>query len=124
MIANTAIAHLSAYKWVYAGPRLVIERERIRLVVAVLKRISDIWPLGRRTYSEVVLVARDILGGASEGANGGGDGNGSAMAGFEGLGIDVDVDVDVGEFMHEAFEAEAVGEGSGEGDSGQGSRSR
>jgi hypothetical protein len=115
MIANTAIAHLSAYKWVYAGPRLVIERERIRLVVAVLKRISDIWPLGRRTYREVVLVARDILGGATEGGNGGGDGNG--MAGFEGLGIDVDVEV--GEFMHEAFEAEAVGEGSGEGDSGE-----
>jgi hypothetical protein len=122
MIANTAIAHLSAYKWVYAGPRLVIERERIRLVVAVLKRISDIWPLGRRTYREVVLVARDILGspGAGEGGNGGGDGNG--MAGFEGLGIDVDVDV--GEFMHEGFDVGAAEEGVGEEGSGEGSRSR
>ncbi|KAL2836755.1 hypothetical protein BJX68DRAFT_273386 [Aspergillus pseudodeflectus] len=123
MIANTAIAHLSAYKWVYAGPRLSIERERIRLVVAVLKRISDIWPLGRRTYREVVVVARDILGGADGGSNGdgnNGNGSGNGLGGFEGLGIDVDV----GEFMHEGFDVGTAEEGGGEGDSGEGSRSR
>ncbi|KAL2827470.1 hypothetical protein BJY01DRAFT_255689 [Aspergillus pseudoustus] len=75
MISNTAIAHLAAYKWVYAGPRLAIERERIRLVVAVLKRLSSNWPLARRTYRDVVTIARDILG--NEG--------GAAVVGFEGL---------------------------------------
>jgi hypothetical protein len=123
MIANTAIAHLSAYKWVYAGPRLSIERERIRLVVAVLKRISDIWPLGRRTYREVVVVARDILGGSNgDGNNGNGNGSGNGLGGFEGLGIDVEVDV--GEFMHEGFDVGAAEEAVGEGDSGEGSKSR
>ncbi|KAL3449145.1 hypothetical protein BJX65DRAFT_306207 [Aspergillus insuetus] len=126
MIANTAIAHLSAYKWVYAGPRLVIERERIRLVVAVLKRISDIWPLGRRAYREVVMVARDIMGCGSAGEDGN-SGNGNGMSGFEELGIDVnvDVDVDVGNFMHDGFDVGgAADEGVGEDGSVEGSRSR
>ncbi|KAJ0419659.1 hypothetical protein BJY00DRAFT_313804 [Aspergillus carlsbadensis] len=119
MLANTAIAHLSAYKWgVYPGPRVVIERERIRLVLAVLKRISEGWALGRRTYREVVVVARDILGSAGE-ENGG---NGSGMGGFEGLGIDVDVDV--GEFMHEGFEGIDGEQGEEGADGGEGSRSR
>ncbi|KAL4868431.1 hypothetical protein BDV12DRAFT_197303 [Aspergillus spectabilis] len=63
MIANTAIAHLAAYKWVYGYQERRIERGRIRLVVAVLKGLGMYWPLGRRTYKEVVAVARDVLGG-------------------------------------------------------------
>jgi len=101
MISNTAIAHLAAYKWgVYAdaaGPRLAIERERIRLVVAVLKRLSGNWPLGRRTYREVVTIARDVLGN---------EGGGATAVGFEGL---EGLNLAVGGFMgEEGFGGEAI----------------
>jgi hypothetical protein len=66
MIVTTAIAHLSAYKWVvFTGPKVGVERERVRLVVAVLKRINENWALGRRPYRGVVVVARAILGSGS-----------------------------------------------------------
>ncbi|KAL2811988.1 hypothetical protein BJX63DRAFT_264702 [Aspergillus granulosus] len=99
MISNTAIAHLSAYKWVYAGPRLSIERERVRLVLAVLKTLSENWPLGRRTYREVATIARDILG------EGGGSVCGG-MIGFDGLGIEDGLNLGSGGFIEEAFEVQ------------------
>ncbi|KAL4879891.1 hypothetical protein BJY04DRAFT_219696 [Aspergillus karnatakaensis] len=62
MISNTAIAHLAAYKWVYGYQERKIERGRIRLVIAILKELGAVWPLGRRTVEEVVAVARDVIG--------------------------------------------------------------
>ncbi|KAL3466912.1 hypothetical protein BJX64DRAFT_284064 [Aspergillus heterothallicus] len=120
MISNTAIAHLSAYKWVYAGPRRPIERERIRLVVAVLKTLSGNWPLGRRTYREVVTIARDILGGSGDAGGEVNMGMAMGMPGvgaFEGLGIDPGLDIGDAGFME-------VGNGENERDGQEGSSSR
>ncbi|KAL5339644.1 hypothetical protein BJX70DRAFT_363533 [Aspergillus crustosus] len=96
MIANTAIAHLSAYKWVYGHREKQVERGRIRLVMAVLKGLSVHWPLGRRTYREVVAVARDVLA-EHAGRNSAGD-------------ADVDDDVDTGAGAGTGAETRVLGE--------------
>ncbi|KAL2871658.1 uncharacterized protein BJX67DRAFT_377406 [Aspergillus lucknowensis] len=110
MISNTAIAHLSAYKWVYEGPRLSIERERIRLVVAVLKTLSEFWPLGKRTYCEIVTIARDILRDSPPGT-GVGVGVGAGVEVDLGLGFSTATSgIDVGYFAVESgHEERAVG---------------
>ncbi|EAS35802.2 C6 transcription factor [Coccidioides immitis RS] len=61
MIANTTVAHLSACKHLFRGRRLQMEREKIRLSMAALKSLSEFWPLGRRTYTELGIIARESL---------------------------------------------------------------
>ncbi|KAK9319415.1 hypothetical protein V1517DRAFT_332637 [Lipomyces orientalis] len=61
MIANTAIAHLAACRYVYRGQQLQLGRERIRLSMGVLKTLSEYWPMGKRTYQEVGIIARETL---------------------------------------------------------------
>ncbi|KAK9236431.1 hypothetical protein V1525DRAFT_217702 [Lipomyces kononenkoae] len=61
MIANTAIAHLAACRYFYEGQQLQLGRERIRLTMGALKTLSEYWPMGKRTYQEVGIVAREIL---------------------------------------------------------------
>ncbi|KAF7586651.1 hypothetical protein BBP40_008520 [Aspergillus hancockii] len=62
MIANTVIAHLSACRFVFQGQQLKLARERIRLSMGALKVLGGHWPMGRRTYQEVGIIAREILG--------------------------------------------------------------
>ncbi|KAL3473872.1 hypothetical protein BJX99DRAFT_272046 [Aspergillus californicus] len=62
MIANTVIAHLSACRFHYTGQPLRLARERIRLSMGALKVLGEYWPMGLRTYKEVGVVAREILG--------------------------------------------------------------
>jgi hypothetical protein len=62
MIANTVIAHLSACRFHYQGHQLKLARERIRLSMGALKVLGEYWPMGLRTYKEVGIVAREILG--------------------------------------------------------------
>lgn len=40
---------------------LKLARERIRLNMGVLKALGEHWPLGKRTYREVGVIAREIL---------------------------------------------------------------
>ncbi|KAL3466911.1 hypothetical protein BJX64DRAFT_249251 [Aspergillus heterothallicus] len=62
MIANTVIAHLAACRFHYSGHQLKLARERIRLSMGALKVLGEYWPMGLRTYKEVGIVAREILG--------------------------------------------------------------
>ena len=61
MIANTTIAHLSACRYLFRDRTLQMEREKIRLCMGVLKTLSEHWPLGKRTYREIGIIAREIL---------------------------------------------------------------
>ncbi|CAG8004414.1 unnamed protein product [Penicillium olsonii] len=61
MIANVTIAHLSACRFLYSGERLARSREKIRLTMGTLKRLSEHWTLGKRTYREIGIIAREIL---------------------------------------------------------------
>lgn len=61
MIANATIAHLSACRYLHQGERLATSREKIRLTMGTLKRLGDYWPLGKRTYQELGIIAREIL---------------------------------------------------------------
>lgn len=61
MIANVTIAHLSACRYILQGKKLVTSREKIRLTMGTLKRLSEHWTLGKRTYQEIGTIAREIL---------------------------------------------------------------
>lgn len=64
MIANVTIAHLSACRYILQGERLATSREKIRLTMGtlkILKRFSEHWILGKRTYREIGMIAREIL---------------------------------------------------------------
>lgn len=69
MIANTTIAHLSACKYLFRDKALQIEREKIRLSMGALKTLGDFWPLGKRTYREIGIIAREILALADQDIN-------------------------------------------------------
>ncbi|RYO74347.1 hypothetical protein DL764_010872 [Monosporascus ibericus] len=62
MIANTMVAHLSACRYLFKGSALQLERERIRSSMGALRVLGEYWPLGRRTYREMGIVAREVLG--------------------------------------------------------------
>ncbi|OQD90050.1 hypothetical protein PENANT_c002G07469 [Penicillium antarcticum] len=61
MIANVAIAHLSACRFIYHGQKLSQSREKIRLTMGTLKHLSEHWVLGKRTYREIGIIARELL---------------------------------------------------------------
>jgi hypothetical protein len=61
MLANVTIAHLSACRFVLQGAKSTRCREKIRLTMGTLKRLSDHWALGKRTYREIGIIAREIL---------------------------------------------------------------
>lgn len=61
MLANVIIAHLSACRFVLQGAKRTRCREKIRLTMGTLKRLSDRWILGKRTYREIGIIAREIL---------------------------------------------------------------
>ncbi|RYP63912.1 hypothetical protein DL771_009024 [Monosporascus sp. 5C6A] len=62
MIANTMVAHLSACRYLFKGSVLQLERERIRSSMGALRVLGEYWPLGRRTYREMGIIAREVLG--------------------------------------------------------------
>jgi Fungal specific transcription factor domain len=62
MIAVTTIAHLSACRYVLNGRDLKVARARVRTAMGALKAYESIWLLGKRTYREVGILAREILG--------------------------------------------------------------
>ncbi|KAL4963855.1 putative C6 transcription factor [Aspergillus stella-maris] len=62
MISNLVIAHLAACRFYYKGAELKMARERVRLSMGSLKVLGEVWSMGRRTYREVGVIARDILG--------------------------------------------------------------
>lgn len=61
MIAIVAIAHLSACRYVFKGQELRLNRERIRVIMGTLKTMGQHWSLGKRTYQEISVIAREIL---------------------------------------------------------------
>ncbi|KAJ5773705.1 hypothetical protein N7457_008601 [Penicillium paradoxum] len=61
MIANVTIAHLSACRFIFSGDRRAASREKIRLTMGTLKRLSEHWTLGKRTYREIGTIARELL---------------------------------------------------------------
>ena len=61
MIANNTITHLSACRYFYQGQQLRLARERIRLSMGTLKTLGEYWALGKRTYQEIGIIAREIL---------------------------------------------------------------
>lgn len=38
-----------------------MERERVRLSMGALRMLGEHWPLGKRTYDEMGIIAREIL---------------------------------------------------------------
>lgn len=61
MIANTMVAHFSACRYLFRGRTLQLERERIRSSMGAIRALGEYWPLGKRTYSEMGIIAREIL---------------------------------------------------------------
>lgn len=61
MIAIVAIAHLSACRYVFKGQEFRLNRERIRVIMGTLKAMGEHWSLGKRTYQEISVIAREIL---------------------------------------------------------------
>ncbi|KAH1563921.1 hypothetical protein KXW50_004334 [Aspergillus fumigatus] len=61
MIAVVAVAHLSACRYVFKGQDLRLDRERIRVTMGTLKAMGEHWALGKRTYQEISVIAREIL---------------------------------------------------------------
>jgi hypothetical protein len=61
MIANVTIAHLSACRFIYTGEKRAKSRDKIRLTMGTLKRLSEHWTLGKRTYREIGIIARELL---------------------------------------------------------------
>ncbi|CAI7617268.1 unnamed protein product [Penicillium glandicola] len=61
MIANVTIAHLSACRFIFTGDQRAKSREKIRLTMGTLKCLSEHWTLGKRTYREIGIVARELL---------------------------------------------------------------
>ncbi|KAL4923541.1 putative C6 transcription factor [Aspergillus undulatus] len=63
MTSNLVIAHLAACRFHYKQKdQMKLARERIRLSMGALKTLGEFWPMGQRTYKEVGIIARDILG--------------------------------------------------------------
>ena len=56
------VAHLSACRYLFKGHALHLERERIRSSMGALRVFGECWPLGKRTYREMGIIAREILG--------------------------------------------------------------
>lgn len=61
MVANATIAHLSACRFLHQGEKLATSREKIRLTMGTLKRLGEYWSLGKRTFQELGVIAREIL---------------------------------------------------------------
>jgi hypothetical protein len=61
MIAVVAVTHLSACRYVFKGQDLRLNRERIRVTMGALKAMGEHWSLGKRTYQEISVIAREIL---------------------------------------------------------------
>lgn len=61
MIANILVAHLSACRYLFRGHTLQLERERVRSSMGTLRVLGEYWPLGKRTYREMGIIAREIL---------------------------------------------------------------
>ncbi|OQE11083.1 hypothetical protein PENVUL_c003G02784 [Penicillium vulpinum] len=61
MIANVTIAHLSACRFIFSEDLRSKGREKIRLSMGTLKRLSEHWTLGKRTYREIGIIARELL---------------------------------------------------------------
>lgn len=61
MIANTMVAHLSACRYLFRNRTLQLERERIRSCMGALRLLGEHWLLGKRTYREMGIIAREIL---------------------------------------------------------------
>lgn len=61
MIASIAKTQFAACRYLYSGQQLQLARERIRLSMGALKALGEYWPLGKRTYQELGVIARDVL---------------------------------------------------------------
>ncbi|KAH8176625.1 fungal zn(2)-Cys(6) binuclear cluster domain-containing protein [Sarocladium implicatum] len=61
VIATITIAHLSACRYLFRDKVLQLERERVRLNMGALRMLGEHWPLGKRTYDEMGIIAREIL---------------------------------------------------------------
>lgn len=61
IIATVTIAHLSACRYLFRDRSLQLERERVRLSMGALRMLGEHWPLGKRTYDEMGVIAREIL---------------------------------------------------------------
>ncbi|KAJ5101301.1 cupin domain protein [Penicillium alfredii] len=55
MITNVTIAHLSACRFVYGGEKVATSREKIRLTMGTLKRLSEYCVLGNGPIARSVL---------------------------------------------------------------------
>lgn len=71
MIANMIKTHLVACRSIYQGHQLRMARERIRVSMGSLRTLGEYWLLGKRSYQEVGVIAREVLSlGRQEGHSG------------------------------------------------------
>lgn len=61
MVANATIAHLAACRFLLQGEKLATSRDKIRLTMGTLNRLGEYWSLGKRTFQELGIIAREIL---------------------------------------------------------------
>ncbi|KAJ4293178.1 hypothetical protein N0V90_008460 [Kalmusia sp. IMI 367209] len=51
----------SISKYIFHEPKLLLERDKIRLKMGVLKMLGEYWPAGQREYQTMGIIAREIL---------------------------------------------------------------
>lgn len=61
-IASPTIALIAACKYVLSGEEVMVARERIRVAIAAVEKIGEVWPRAATTAKEVKIIAREIFG--------------------------------------------------------------
>ncbi|KAF5679199.1 C6 transcription factor [Fusarium heterosporum] len=62
MMSEGTLALLSACKYLLQGKALAIARDQIRLSIACLKSLAEVWPRTARNVKEIQTIARHVLG--------------------------------------------------------------
>ena len=61
-IATPTVALISACKSILHGEELMAARERIRVGIAAVEKLGEVWPRAAKTAKELKTIAREVFG--------------------------------------------------------------
>lgn len=61
-IATPTVALISACKTLLHGEELMAARERIRVAIAALDKLGEVWPRAAKTAKELKVIAKEVFG--------------------------------------------------------------
>lgn len=61
-IATPTVALMSACKTILHGDELARARERIRVAIAAVEKLGEVWPRAAKTARDLKTIAREIFG--------------------------------------------------------------